>query len=506
MQGLSIMPTSFECDEDPTDSNVSNSVPAVDPFDDGSLVDDSGCPYSVDPSPSSESPEDSKLVDFANEKGLELVRPYGYKAEHEEFSTRKWDAPRKNAISRVKGILDRDKREMLTLFDDVARSASDIIVDLLKNSEDTDSGISGFEAVKSRITAKYLSLIGDRTRVLMLRARAKFGDRASFLEEQFDFVRRMGEEYVNVYLESENHTVDIQPERDAMERLFGVYRYRIEAKEETYRSRSFTAESLRQFLGYGTVEEMLIRCVQQGQNMPRSFVDFGCGDGDTLFQLKMAMSHYNERQRGVSEAVGAIRERVRKLLPHLNISSLLNGLGTPSSMPHKLDFDKIKPSLIGIDQAPEFLTRLSRSGIKGVCADISAPEQNFRNETKIRPGSVDVAISSFTLDRVYNPPQLLANISYTLCPNGQVVILTKSTIDPTSDGAGKAVAPISYGQKSNLRGRDRIELLEKLSRMMEEVGLKPVRIGRHPARIICTDCTTGPQCYDGLVIVARKTR
>jgi hypothetical protein len=82
-----------------------------------------------------------------------------------------------------------------------------------------------------------------------------------------------------------------------------------------------------------------------------------------------------------------------------------------------------------------------------------------------------------------------------------------------NDGKPGLEVPIDYGTVGDwdLTSRNEVEYMQKLLPRLREVGLIPVRIGRHKCRVISNDCETdpekenyGPQEYNLLVVVCKK--
>jgi len=165
----------------------------------------------------------------------------------------------------------------------------------------------------------------------------------------------------------------------------------------------------------------------------RRVVDFGCGDGYLLRLWDGEVGEHNENvgwfQKVLPAAMEIKSEKDRiEILAHLRST-----YGCDESDVIYGERDK-RRAITGIDQSRECVEDLERSRIRGRAADISAPWSEFQEATKIRPGSQDVVLTSYTLDRTHNPDRQLQNMVNACAPGGRLVIISKTDLDPRGDG------------------------------------------------------------------------
>ncbi len=457
-----------------------------------------------------ESDENSMLVQYAAKNDLEYIVPVGYEEKLDDFLG-KWTPGRVRAIKELNDILEEDKRS-IKYFQQNLRRARDQYKRQVNTARRSAQRNKIRENFKEKVANAFEENLGSLhyPRVVEDQIRELLMMRGEIVRRRFDEVI---EEVVRVLCEQ----------------LLGIYRYKLEADKETYRSRSFTATSFAQVTGHESVYEALYK--PSGEL--KTIVDFGCGDGETLFQLaqgcksaKREMKRQERRTRE-EEIRPLIMEEVYEEFKMKNLGDfpwttmdrevrtrVLQILSNEIKIENKHQEEEIKPKFIGIDQASAFVTRLNEEkGLTGRDGDICSSRHEFVTETQIMPKSADIAITILTVDRAKSKKNLFANIAGSLVEGGLAVIAMHPEYDAKSDPSGEKDEFILYGDYDeedwDLSGQNITVFLDKLLPQLKKTGLKPVRLARHQCRVISVDCEIegkrrGPQSYNMVVVVCKK--
>ena len=447
---------------------------------------------------------DAKLAVWAEVNGVEYVEPSGYEDVHNTFVRKKFfkHATRKSKIEEVRERLNDDitaiRMFKVNIKSALSRATRESFEDEKKNILDED-GIIRLPRKQRRNFAAVLTRAFE-----MMKGSMPQSSRALILKE-LEEIRKMVEELPKSYSREKEMRI-----MDAASLMEGVFRYKMEGREGTYRSINLTPETLAQLCNVSDVDKILFK---DEDNLSR-IVDYGCGDGETLIQIASKLP-YSLALKGIQKSASIVRQSIFNVYgdntPSYWVGVEIEKQATPVVEKWKNGIaEQVKDRFVCIDQAPHFIERLKdRKGLGGVTADLCVPTADFHDTTGIAPGSVDIGISSLTIDRARDIGQLLANISATLAEDGTLVLLTKSTHAAQSDGSAAAdrFSQIEYGGQAGLKAKDRFQLLELMKGLLEENGLKIERVGRHPGKVISTDVSGNQvQSYNLLAIVCKKIR
>lgn len=434
---------------------------------------------------------DHRLRKWAESKGIRYVEPSGYDDKHNTFVREKYlnHATRRSNISKVREQLEEHITYLRMFQVNIKRA-------MPKAQSKLSEGDSFNEVLNGYLNSAFDGLIGSMPQ-----------SNRELIQEELnqlgEMVRALGESY--------NRDLELQIVAAARS-LEGVLRYRMEARDSTYRSINLIPDSLRQLLGKEDMDSVLLD--ESGE--AKMICDFGSGDGETMIQLGTELRKILERKI-FEDLYRKVKERCRERfgtdeigkLPYDEVRKVeTEFLKEMFDMKRKIGKD-IKSHLLCIDQAHLFIERLTdKKGIGGVVADLCQPSDRFFDATGIEPGSVQLGISSLTIDRARDVDQLLRNISLSLADDGSLVLLTKSTHSSRTDGAAAAAdafSQIEYSGTTDLKTRDRIQLLDNIKNVLAKYGLRIESAGRHHGRVISTDVSgNNVQIYRLLAIVCKK--
>lgn len=417
---------------------------------------------------------DRQIADFAEANGLKYVAAGGFEKAHADFVRLLWTQPRRDMIEVVQSHLLKSN----ALFDGLLRDDAAAVGQI---GAIIGAGIS------------FPELIGDELEGIGLLAMSERRGRDCEGKEREDFAGVLAPLL-----------------REELCRMRTKYCYGIQYKFDVFKSVGIVPESLVPFLGMEDVHELLIKTDRRKGRVLRRVVDFGCGDGYLLRLWDGEIGGHNENV-GLFQKVLPATAEIRSAADRIEMIECLRST-------HHCDESDIiygerdkRRAITGIDQSRECVADLERSRIRGRAADISAPWSEFQEATKIRTGSRDIVLTSYTLDRTHNPDRQLQNMVNACAPGGRLVIISKTELDPRGDGwqwrgGNKQRRPLY--STTDLRSADKIRLLTKLKRRMERYGCEMRSVGRHPTKVICADCNTGfgggPQNYSSLVMVFEK--
>lgn len=451
---------------------------------------------------------DAKLAEYAAERGIKFVEPTGYETKLAKFTKEKFEK-RRNNVANVLQVLFNDA-SYINYFLKGLLEARQLYVEAGRETENYGS----------EVTVLQLSRKQERRAKWVLREAVdgafKQLNKLTFpalAEEEVNEIKALRDGIINSRYSPEMEKLVMKQ----CSKLITTYRYKVEAFMHTYRSRSFTPESVASLLGFKNIKDLFYR----EDGTLRTVIDFGCGDGETLILMA-------EKVRKLAE----IKEWLKMVLTHQEsgnfdlaskeIVDMATLMITDLADVEGGDYDQvatapsvdvqIKSNFIGIDQASSFIDRLTENkNLGGRKADICAPWSDFRSDTRIQPGSADICITNLTFDRAHNRDALMENMARATKPGGKILIGLKSTFSSGSDGlSAKAGLALKYNENNDWNVKDRIGLLDKkVIPLAEKFGLMPVAVGRHPCKVISTDCKTsgpgsGPQIYELMVVVFEK--
>lgn len=414
---------------------------------------------------------DLRLAEFARTRGLEIIR-IDDKEWLENFAAKKWTPRRRADIDEVKRTLSAD--------DSRIRYCTTLLAEA---KEAYGINVAEFEAKIMQI----IDLIGDSL------ATKKYVE-----PEIAEAIQLLEKIKISGFTNG-----DFKNLETLFQKIRSRARYPLEADKATYRSSGFSAGALMQLYGFNDRRNMYFR--EDGTQ--RRFGSFGCGDGSDLIALA--------RDASVQGFEGTMHSAVDEALVGADITPndvqrvkalISSKIGKAELQVGQTDTD-LDVNFLGLDMAEGFVDRLrGKYRLTARKADICAPEFRDVCTPRLKEGSLDVVNSILTVDRAATEP-LIANMAQALRSGGISFIATKSRISPVSDGQGGIIAPIVYD--GAVRTRDRVGTLGYLCELLEQNGLRPVRIARLPYKVICSDCKTsgpgsGPQNYNLVGIVAVK--
>jgi len=447
---------------------------------------------------------DPKLAAWARENSVDYIEPSGYESAHSKFVGGKFlrHVTRKSKIEAVKEQLGDDVTSIRFFqlnIKTALQRANRTLCSSDKASPEESDGVPRCSTRKQK--RRFSSVLFSSYE--MLKGAMPQSSRA-LIEEELEEIRGLIGKLRKTYSrELEGQIVD------AASKLEGLLRYKMEAREGTYRSINLTPDSLMQLVDVSGLKELLLA----DENNLNTICDFGCGDGETLIQLAAQVPVVLDLK---GEALTDVKIRELSLQTYQTENPTwwqgreIENVVRPQIQGWKKDVAaQVKTKFVGIDQATHFIERLrDRKGVGGIVADLCVPTEKFLEETGISPNSVKIGISSLTIDRARDVEQLLGNISCVMAEDGTLVLLTKSTHSSRTDNAaanGDSFSQIEYSGKNDLKAKNRIQLLDTLKPLLEKHGLKVVRVGRHHGKVISTDSSANNvQTYRLLAIVCKK--
>lgn len=477
--------------------------------------------------------EDLPLRLFADENGLEYVQPTGYEDALKEFTQYKWPN-RVDTIDELKISFERDKRCVLYV-------AQDLLL-LREDFEKRKSGMLRNAMIgtkrnrrkrMARCIARIKQLEIDFKENDDISARLKNLDNLKYAKLFKPEIKKLKDDLLKLVTGNEN--VDSLEEKilETCNCFLGYYRYTVEFKKESYRSRIFTADSFIQVLGEKSIYDTFFH--KDGRL--KIVIDFGSGCGENMMQLadgvaqatikkfkdeidrlrrelrpSMMRAVYEEWQKNRAEYPDnpwlKLEDEVQK-----RIVQAIDLEGIEASTLNRLP--DIQNHFICIDQTEEALKRARMHKITGIKADICAKWPEFQNQTRLEPEKADIILTSLTLDRAKSKRNLAGNIYDALADGGTAVFALNPEYTMENDGVQGNERAINYGTAGDwdLTSIDVVDYMKKLLPMLKTTGFTPVRLGRHKGKVISSDSETdpkkegyGPQEYNLLLVICKKEK
>ena len=466
-----------------------------------------------------------ELEAYANEHNLQYAEldKKSYMPAHEEFTKFKWNPNRITAINDL-NLLFRKVRRRLNYFMDKLEEARDKYDEsVMPSGEALEDGMGigddamGDDKMSFGMENAKLAFSADVNEAYAILARGI--PKANLVDKELIQINNIRQHIIDTGFSPSCQNL-LKAHINA---FLAAYRYNMEALRETYRSRSLTAKSIAELLGFTNLRD-LFYTGHDGVRRVRRHVDFGCGDGEILIQLAEIFEEATKSEIG-NHAVASLMREIYEMLANFPSDEGIDWVEKSTLMDEgrkkavSEDFNpksferQRKKNFIGIDNGRHFMERLNNKGIGSRVGDICGAPKRLRRSLGINAKSVDVAYTTLTLDRASNKQNLIGNMRRSLRDDGFAIIGLKGDFTSMNDGQGSREDPIDYGSKDDwdLSSSSVSGQLDKLLPLLEKAGLEPVKLASHKSHVICTDCETdpdmpgyGPQEYNLVMLVCRK--